>query len=251
MSTQALLATAGVLVVGTVDTLLALRVLRAYRKARRTPHLWIAVGIGCSFAAVVGATIVFAAEGMPELRSTSAWVTARWLGFLGAAASYGMVGVFAASAFGRSRAVGRAAWSALALLVGLAAWGVVHEPPEAGTVATTTWTFRAPFVVLSLSGSCFGCIEALSLARAYGRAGRAGRWVDRMALGRMRMMGRGFASMALGQLALLGFAPGGRFDTPVGYACVTALMLGALGFVLACVGTWATPAFLRTRWANQ
>ena len=34
----------------------------------------------------------------------------------------------------------------------------------------------------------------------------------------------------------------------IGLGCVAAIMLGALGFVLACVATWATPAWLRVRW---
>ena len=72
--------------------------------------------------------------------------------------------------------------------------------------------------------------------------------VDAVALGRMRTMALGFLAMAAGQAPLLGFAPGGRFDDPVGLSCVALIMLGALGFVLACVATWATPAWLRARW---
>jgi hypothetical protein len=54
--------------------------------------------------------------------------------------------------------------------------------------------------------------------------------------------------MAAGQTPLAFFAPGGRFDTPLGLVGVGIIMLGALGFVLACVATWATPKWLRARW---
>lgn len=248
MPVEALLGAAGVVVVGVTDVLLARRVMRAYRRARRPPHLVIVAGIASSFFAVLGATIVFAAQGIPGLEATAAWDVARWTGFVGAAAAYGLVGVFAASAFSISKTLTRASWAVLAALVLLAALGVVVSPREIGTIATTPWLVRVPFVALALAGSGYGWVDARSLVRAYDEARAAGRNVDRVALGRMRTMGHGFAAMALGQAPMLLFPPGGRFDTPLGYAAVTLLMLGALGFVLACVAVWATPDFVRDRW---
>lgn len=248
MPIEVVLAAAGVVVVGVTDTLLALRVLRAYRKARRVPHLVIVYGIASSFFAVLGASIVFAAEGSPVLAEGLAWDIARITGFGGAALAYGLVGVFATSALARSAAMKRASYAVLAALASVAAVAALASPREIGTIATTAWGMRLPFVALALLGSGYGFLESRSLVAAYERARAAGRAVDRVALARMRTMGHGFAAMAAGQAPLLGFAPGGRFDTPLGYACVATLLLGALGFVLACVVTWATPAFVRARW---
>ena len=72
--------------------------------------------------------------------------------------------------------------------------------------------------------------------------------MDPVALGRMHVMAQGFVAMAIGQLALIGFAHEGRFDSITGLVMVSLVMLGGLGFALSCVATWATPAWLRTRW---
>lgn len=249
MATEAALAVAAVLVVALTDTLLALRVLRAYRKSGRAAHLAIVAGISASFFAVVGISLVLAALGEPELAGTGLFVVARWLSFEGAAASYGLVGVFAALAFGeRPQRVG-AVLAAIALLA-LAATGVETEP-LAPTLATTRWALRVPFVLLAVAGSGYGAFAARRLARLYATARAAGRDVDRVALARMRLIGRGFAAMTASQLALLGFTPGDSFDTPSGLAMVAVILLGALVFVLACVATWATPAWMRARWGRS
>lgn len=248
MSPEASIAALGSLVIGVVDTLLVVRVLRAWRRTRKRPHLLIALGVAASYAAALGACLVLAAQGSPELRAGGAWWLARGLAFVGAGLAYGLVGLFAADAFGSTRTARVIAATTLVALVVLAAIGVATHDASVATPATTAWWFRVPFVTLALGGSLFGAVRAISLSRAYTTARRAGRPVDAVALGRMRTMAAGFLTMALGQLPLLCFAPGGRFDDPAGLVCVAAIMLGALGFVLACVATWATPGWLRARW---
>jgi hypothetical protein len=75
--------------------------------------------------------------------------------------------------------------------------------------------------------------------------------VDPVALGRMHAMSGGFFCMAASQAALLGFGYRAGFDSVVGLFLVGLVMLGALGFSLACVATWATPAWVRARWEAQ
>lgn len=249
MNLYASIAALGALVIGVVDTLLVVRVLRAWRRTRKRPHLLIALGVVASYAAAVGACLVLAAEGSPALHVGAAWWLARGLSFVGAGLAYGLVGLFAADAFGTTRAARLVAAATLGALVVLGAVGVATHETSVATPATTAWWFRVPFVALALGGSLFGALRARKLATAYTAARRAGRAVDGVGLGRMRTMALGFLTMAVGQVPLLGFAPGGRFDDPAGLACVAVIMLGALGFVLACVATWATPAWLRRRWA--
>lgn len=248
MAAHSVLAVAGVAVVGLVDGVLIARVLRAYRSSRRRPHLVIAAGVAASFLAVIGCSIVLAAQGTPGLRDGAWWPLARALCFVGAGLAYGLVGLFATSAFGRSRWAEAGGVSAIAALVGLAIAGLRTHGPEVATPATLAWELRVPFVGIAVAGSSFGAARAASLARAYSSARRRGRQVDPVALGRMRLMARGFLAMAGGQLPILVFEPRGRFDDALGLTCVGAILLGALGFTLACVGTWATPQWLRARW---
>ena len=248
MSVHAVLATSGVVVVATVDTLLVLRVLRAYRVTHRTPHLVVAAGIVASFCAVVGASLVFAAEGAPELRGGWLFSLARALAFVGAALAYGLVGLFAATAYGRSRAARPLAAAMLVGLVVVAGAALALHPKEVATPATTRWAFRGPFLALSLAGSLGGWVRARVVSRTYEAARRTGRVVDAVVLGRMRTMATGFLCMVIGQAAFVGYAPYGAFDTPLGLASTAVILLGALGFTLACVATWATPAWLRAKW---
>lgn len=248
MALEVVLAIAGMIVVALVDTLLVTRVVRAYRKVRRAPHLAIAAGVAASYVAVLGVSIVFAATGEPELAGTVLFEAARWLSFVGAALAYGLVGVFAALAFGGSRAATALSWLALAGLVTIAALAAHSQPTEVSTPATMDWALRVPFIALSLGGSLFGAVTASLLARAYATAARAGRSVDPAALGRMRIMSAGFFAMAVSQLAIGGFTPRGSFVTPLGLCLVTVILLGALLFTLGCIATWATPELLRARW---
>lgn len=251
MSVEAVLALLGVVVIGTVDGLLVARVLRAWRKTHKRPHLVIAAGIVASFVAVVGVALVLAARGAPALATGVPWLVARSCAFVGAGLAFGLVALFAASAFGRSGLERGLAASILVALVSLGAVGVTTYDASIATPATTGWTFRLVFVGLALFGSIGGAVRATRLTNVYGVAARAGRTVDRVALGRMETMARGFVAMAIGEAPLLGFEPAGRFDTPLGLVCVATILLGAFGFVLACVATWATPGWLRARWQAE
>ncbi len=249
MATAALLAVIGIVVVAITDTLLALRVLRAYRASRRSAHLVIVLGITASFVAVVGIALVLAIHSEPTLTGTTLHTVARWLSFTGAGLAYGFVGVFASLAFGERVARGIAVLG----LVGLLGIGghAAETDASVATPATMDWALRVPFVAIAIAGSLYGAVSARRLARLYEKARAAGRDVDRVALARMRTMGGGFFAMSASQLALAGFAPHGAFDTPLGFSLVGVILLGALVFVLACVATWSTPAWLRARWERS
>lgn len=249
MATEAVLAILGVVIVAITDTMLALRVLRAYRKSRRPAHLVIVLGIAASFVAVLGIALVFASHGEASLVDTRLFEAARWLAFLGAALAYGFVGVFASLAFGE-RGARSLAGLGLAGLVAIGALALTSDASLA-TPATMDWTARVPFLALALAGSSYGGVSSLRLAHLYTRARANGRDVDRVALARMRTMGVGFFAMATSQLALVGFAPRGAYDTPLGFTLVAVILLGALVFVMACVATWATPPWLRARWERS
>ena len=248
MTPEAAVATTGAVVIGVVDALIVARVLRAYGRSRRRPHLVIAAGIAASYVAVIGACLVLGAHGDPGLASGSWWTVARSAGLLGPALAYGLVGVFAAEAFARRQVTKRLSFVVLLALVAVAAAALVLEAPAVATPATMRWSLRVPFVALSLAGSLGGGLRALRLTRAYRAARSSGRPVDPVALGRMHVMAQGFVAMAIGQLALIGFAHEGRFASITGLVMVSLVMLGGLGFALSCVATWATPAWLRTRW---
>lgn len=249
MSLHLVLGVLGVAVVLVVDAWLVSRFLGAYRKSRRGAHLHLAAGIVASFCAVCGATVLFVALGDPRVEGGPLWAPARWAGFVGSAASYGAVTTFVAAAFRPRSMVARAASLALAAGgVAVAITAVLVEPAHVATPATAGWGLRIPFVLLALAGPAWGALEARALHADYRAAQRSGREVNEVALARMRVFGWGCAAMAAGELGVLGFAPGGAIDTPLGVACGALIMLGALAFSLACMAGWATPAWLRRRW---
>lgn len=245
MVAEVIVALAGAVVIGVVDALFIRRVAQAYVRTRKRPHLLVALGIAASYVAVLGSCAVLAAQAVPALAGGAPLAIGRGATALGAAAAYGLVGVFAADTFGGPRAF-RVALAGLAALGGLGLVALATE--DVATPVTWRWELRVPFVAISLAGSAGGARAAGALACSYGRAKAAGRHVAGTALGRMRAMCAGFAAMAMSQAAILGFEPRGDFLHPVGIALIALVMLGALGFALACVATWATPEWLRRHW---
>ena len=136
-----------------LDAWMLSRVVRAYVKARRTPHLFLALGIVGSYVTGLAGCVVVGTTG--DLSSIPPAVAALCRGtmFVGAGVSYGLVAPFAASVFhGGSRAFAALAAAMLVLETGLGIVALAIEPASVVTPATMALGLRVPFVALA-SGS--------------------------------------------------------------------------------------------------
>lgn len=230
-----------------LDAWMLARVVRAYRKSRRMPHLFLGMGIVGSYSTGLAGCVVVATSG--ELGSLPGAVAAicRTAMFVGSAASYGLVAPFAASVFhAGSRRASALGGGVLFAMIALGVLALASEPSDVSTPATMALGLRAPFTLLA-SGS-LGWIAWRSLRAVARMDGSVKDAAGRVALARMRALGRGSLAASVGQTALLAFPEHGRFDDLRGYVAIGIVMTTALAFVVAGVLTWATPDALRRRW---
>lgn len=234
------------------DAYMFARVVRAYRRTRRRAHLVLAAGIVTSYVTGVAGSALFAVAGDTTKLSPAIAAWSRAVLFLGAGASFGLLGLFFASAFfPRSRPAIAVGWGVVAAQLALFTAALVIEPASVPTPATATLWLRVPYVALAVGTLIFTAREALGLESSLRRAITRGRALDKVALGRMRLIGRASAITGAGQLALLGFPTHGTFDDARGYSLIGVVMGTAVSCVVACFATWATPEWLKRRWEQE